>query len=178
MKGKRIKEVSLIDQKSEPCLLKPKKLALDKQGVKLLAANMNNKAQSAQKEPEANSLDKANEDNSGVLQQAQNNGGQTSNSKRRLTFIKTKNINFHSLSKISSRLNPSATSTHQAQPGLKIRLQKTNGESTDRSLPGNGQMRFAAAQATCQSALATHKNTGKDLSQARTTHLSMQSSNT
>ena len=43
MKGKRINVVSLLDQRSEPCLLRPKKLALDKQGVKLLATNMNSK---------------------------------------------------------------------------------------------------------------------------------------
>lgn len=42
--------VSLLDQKSEPCLLKPKKLALDKQQVKLFAG----KTQSAQKELEMN----------------------------------------------------------------------------------------------------------------------------
>lgn len=52
-------------------------------------------------------------------------GLQTSNSvnsKRKLTFIKTKNINFHSLSKLSGRMQSSATSTHQNAPGLRIKL--------------------------------------------------------
>lgn len=61
--------------------------------------------------------------------------------KRKLTFIKTKNINFHSVSKLSGRMQPSATATHQGAPaGLRIKLQKTtNGDSSDRSGP---EMRF------------------------------------
>lgn len=38
-KGKKFNVVSLLDQKSEPCLLKPKKLALNRQNVKFFAAN-------------------------------------------------------------------------------------------------------------------------------------------
>ena len=37
LKGKKINVVQLPDQKSEPCLMKPKKLNLDQQKVKLIA---------------------------------------------------------------------------------------------------------------------------------------------
>ena len=86
---------------------------------------------SAQKEPETSGVsmdtaDQANKTpNAGKIItsiNSQNNLQSTNSMKRKLTFIKTKNINFNSLSKLSGRMQPSATSTHQAAPGLRIKL--------------------------------------------------------
>ena len=170
--------MQLLDQKSEPCLLKPKKLSLDRQNVKLFAGEIGKSAMSAQKDSDAaltmepQTAEHSNErvaesrrtgTQSLLPAQSQPAGLQsTSSMKRKLTFIKTKNINFHSVSKLSGRgMQASATATHQGAPaGLRIKLQKTaNGDSSDRSGP---EMRFQA-QNTCQSALASHKNVRKDL---------------
>ena len=98
----------MLDQKSEPCLLRPKKLALDRQQVKLFA-DKNCKTYTGQREIESHAMaDGSKTPNVGKLQSSN-----SVCSKRKLTFIKTKNINFHTLSKLSSnRMQPSSTSTH------------------------------------------------------------------
>lgn len=84
-----------------------------------------------------------------------------SNSKRKLTLLKTKNINFNSISKLSGRILPSQSASAANANGIwKIKIRDT-GDSTERSGTGGlGQLNSAAQTTVCQSALATHKNMG------------------
>ena len=75
-------------------------------------------------------------------------------------MLKTKNINFNSISKLSGRILPSQSASAANANGIwKIKIRDT-GDSTERSATGLSQMNSAAQSTVCQSALATHKNIG------------------
>ena len=164
LKGKKINVVQLPDQKSEPCLMKPKKLNLDQQKVKLIALKSKGQPPKDQPEPDSASLptQTPNDKKSyqATLSTANVGLSTNSNSKRKLTLLKTKNINFNSISKLSGRILPSQSASAANANGIwKIKIRDT-GDSTERSGNGLSQLGSAAQTTVCQSALATHKNMG------------------
>ena len=163
LKGKKINVVShLLDQRSEPCLMKPKKLNLEQQKVKLIALKSKG-APTKQDRGDGESVDDFNRTpNERKYQATQSTANiipsTNSNSRRKLTLLKTKNINFNSISKLSGRILPSQSASAANANGIwKIKIRDT-GDSTERSGTGFSQLN-SAAQTVCQSALATHKNT-------------------
>ena len=110
--GKRINVVTLLDQRSEPCLLKPKKLSLERQQVKLFHQNPGKMTMPAQKESDSIATDEAEALNSKTPKTGATNQQSTNSIKRKLTYIKTKNINFNSVSKPSGRVQANATSAN------------------------------------------------------------------